>query len=340
MKFLIPGNYYPDSFESNIADTLRGMGHEVVGVSPNIFEKGKFALHRYVIHAQRFIPRIEEIYFNKLVQKIRDYQPDVIFNIAAPIGPALMRKIRRVSRAKIILWYPDHFGTFDRQYMIASDYDYLFFKDEYIVEFFREKLNKPAFYMPEACNPAIHRRVQMSPEELDFFKCDITTASNLYYYRANIFENLLDYDVKIWGTNCPDWLESPVRSRYQFRFVAGLEKSKAFNAAKIVLNTLHYAEIRGVNARTFEAAGCGGFQIVDWRPVVGRFFLPDQEIVTYRSIGELKDKVAYYLKHDEERMRIADSGHARAHRDHTYEKRLSLILDTLEGRAEGYPLSG
>ncbi len=110
-----------------------------------------------------------------------------------------------------------------------------------------------------------------------------------------VMECLEGYNLKLWGPPWPFWLNSPLSRYYTGSEVHELEKAKAFNAAKIVVNTMHYGEIEGVNCRTFEAAGCGAFQIADWKPTLPDLFVPDQEIVTFTSREELKDKVDYYL---------------------------------------------
>ncbi len=43
-------------------------------------------------------------------------------------------------------------------------------------------------------------------------------------------------------------------------------------------------------------------------------------------IGELKEKVAYYLSHDDEREEIALRSYERAHKERTYEQRLKTIM--------------
>ena len=92
---------------------------------------------------------------------------------------------------------------------------------------------------------------------------------------------------------------------------------------------MHYGEIQGVNCRLFEAAGCGAFQIADWKPGLAELFEPEREIVTFRTRDELKEKVDYYLAHAEERREIADRAYRRAHREHTYEIRLRKMFDVL-----------
>jgi spore maturation protein CgeB len=152
----------------------------------------------------------------------------------------------------------------------------------------------------------------------------------MYYYRAKILEAFTDYDIKIWGPGFPAWLESPVRARFTGEYVAEVEKAKAFRAAKVVINTFTQNEVTGVNVRAFEAAGCGAFQVADWRPAVPDLFRPDEEIVLFRSRDELKEKVDYYLTRPDLRSKIAEAGCRRAHAEHTYRHRLERVLNVAE----------
>jgi len=207
-----------------------------------------------------------------------------------------------------------------------------------MVESFRAKLGINAHYLPEACNPLWHHRVELNEADKRMYACDLTTAGNMYYYRARMVEPFKDYDLKIWGKSYPLWLTSPLRSRYTDVYVGEIEKAKAFNGAKIVLNTMHYGEITGVNCRLFEAAGCGAFQLADWKPGLPEFFEPEREIVTFHTREELKEKVDYYLAHPEERRKIADRAYARSHREHTYEIRLKKMFEILGLPPETAPI--
>jgi spore maturation protein CgeB len=135
----------------------------------------------------------------------------------------------------------------------------------------------------------------------------------------------------MWGAPT-DWLVDRLGNRHQRRPVYADEKAKAARAAKICLNTLHYAEIDSLNCRAFEIAGCGGFQLASSVPVLGEHFEPDQELVTFSNIDELIEKARHYLAHPEEALRIARNGQLRAHRDHTYEKRLEQIITLMLGK--------
>jgi spore maturation protein CgeB len=328
MRILVTGSQYPDSFAKNIADTLKSMGHAVLAVEGT-------SMHRHLILGsirtfsilERAFPSIERIYQRGVVRAIKAFQPDLVVITYCNYAPQIIREMRHASPAKLVGWYPDALSNLGRQYLLVSDLDAWFFKDRYMVETFRAKLGLNAHYLPEACHPVWHRRVQLTEADRRKYGCDLCTASNMYYYRARILEIFDGYDLKIWGSSYPRWLVSPLRAHYPGIYVAEREKAKAFNAAKIVLNIMHYAEIEGVNQRLFEATGCGAFLITGWNPALPELFEPEEEVVTFRSRRELKEKVDYYLAHPEERQEIAERGYARAHREHTYEERLRRMLE-------------
>jgi spore maturation protein CgeB len=81
-----------------------------------------------------------------------------------------------------------------------------------------------------------------------------------------------------------------------------------------------------LNPRTFELAACGAFQLVDERELLSECFKVGEEIVTFSSVADLKDKIEYYRDRPEERRRIAARARERVLREHTYEKRLEQML--------------
>lgn len=330
MRILVSGDVYPDSFARNIVATAGHMGHQVVSVQESS-SRGIRSLYGWApgLVLSRVIPRFETARRAAWVRSVRDFQPDLVLVTHGHLPPDIVDRLRKVTTAKIALWFPDHLANLGRQYVLASSFDAWFFKDPYMASTFSQKLGLNAHYLPEACNPLWHRRTELTEDERLKYGCDLVTASNMYYYRARSLEMFRDYDLKIWGVSYPRWLKSPLRGAYQDVYVAEAEKAKAFNAARIVLNTMHYGEIEGVNCRLFEAAGCGAFQIADWKPALPELFEPEREIVTFRTRQELKEKVDYYLARPEECREIAARACARAHRDHTYEKRLERMFELM-----------
>jgi spore maturation protein CgeB len=335
VKVLIFGEDYPDSLARNVACGFEDIGHEIHSVHHTLLSFGGkrwIARLRLAYYARRFFPRLDRRFHLALVRHAATVQPDLVV-VVRTVPPRIIEEIKRVTSAVVVFWFPDAISNLGRQEMLQAPYDALFFKDRVMVETFRQKLGLTTFLLQEGCNPRWHVRPSLTPEERTFYGCDLTVAGNAYAYRARMLENFLDYDVKLWGGDWPIWLESPARRFHQRRYVAELDKAKAYNAAKIVLNTMHYAEIEGFNARLFEAAGCGGFQIIDWKACLQDYFEPEREVVTFRTLEELKEKVAFYLRHDAERQVIANRAYDRAHAEHTYAHRARQMLTLLFGKA-------
>ncbi len=327
-RVLIIGDLFPDSLADNIYITLRNMGHEVSVVPSNPVKSSNKAFLRISgTYLTRLFPFFEEQFSLRLVKKVIKFQPDLVISTMAEVCPKTIERMKKeTDAAAVVCWYTDAITNLDRQYMLAAPYDILFVKEPYLVELLQKKLNKNAFYLPEACNPVWHKRVDLTESERRYYSCDIALVGNMYYYRAMILERLVDCNIKIWGPVFPRWLNSATRNLFQNRYVSREEKAKAFVGAKINLNTLSPEEIYGVNCRMFEIAGCGGFQIVDFKPSIEEFFEVDKEIVLFETLEELKGKIAYYISHEDERKEIALRSYERAHKEHTYEQRLKVLM--------------
>jgi spore maturation protein CgeB len=333
MKILVVGPHYFDSMAWSVLETLKRMGHAVENF--NNFKllglRHPSKLNQVMWHFLRMTCREPERFTNKkLVQKAKRMIPDLILIIGGQnIHPRCVAELKKSTEAKIVAWFGDHISNLGRQYLIGADYDALFFKEPYIVEKLRKNLGRDnIFCLPQCCDPTIHKPVELTDDEKEFYGCDIVVVGNIYYYREQLLKQLKRYNIKIWGSKPPLWLKDPYLKNFHMgRPVWGLEKAKTFRAAKIVLNSNHYSEIWGVNKRTFEAAGCGAFQIVDNLPGLEGLFEKGKEIVVFDDLQDLKEKIEYYIHHPEERREISNRACRRTHDEHTYEKRLERLLN-------------
>ena len=91
-------------------------------------------------------------------------------------------------------------------------------------------------------------------------------------------------------------------------------------------------DIVGVNIRAFELCGSGACQVVDWKEELPPLFAPDEEVIVYRDLGELRKKLDYYLAHPDEARAIGEAGLRRALKEHTARHRLEEILHVVETR--------
>ena len=266
----------------------------------------------------------------QLVKAVKAFRPNIVLVLLGNYTtPATIQKVREVTNAPIVCWCQDAMSNLGRQYIIGSKYDYTFSKDQTMVDLFRRYTSlKEVHYLPEACNPKIHHSITSTVDDLARFGCEVTTVANVYYFRAEILQSLSDFDLRIWG-NVPRFNNGAIRKFCTGKPLYLHEKVACLNSAKIVINSLHPTESDGLNARAFEVAGCGGFQIITHSNAVARHFEPGKEIETFRDLHELRDKVRYYLEHEDKRRAIAEAGRQRAHSEHTYTKRMRWMLDTV-----------
>jgi spore maturation protein CgeB len=347
MNVLVVGRIEGEGFALHIAETLDRMGHQVRTFDPGVrYRSGsRFSARltqiRSVLHtATDNVPWIRSYRMRQLWRVTEAGPLDVVIVCHDFLWPGEVAELKRRTRAPVALWFPDSIAGFGRAYFMIAPYDALFFKDPFQVVRLSGVVNSSVWYLPECFNPERHALNQpLSDGDLMRYRCDICTAGNFHAYRAAFFEQLSGYDIRIWGTPPPLWIpQMKVTAQYGGRYVEYEEKAKAFRAAKIVVNNLLYSEVWGVNARTFEAAGIGAFQMVDWRPGLDQLFKDSEEVISFRSMKDLKSKIEYWLPRNDERRSIAEAGMRRAHAEHTYRFRLGLLLNTLAGRDHGFPL--
>ena len=67
----------------------------------------------------------------------------------------------------------------------------------------------------------------------------------------------------------------------------------------------------------------------NYQEEIPELFEEGKEIVTFKSPEEMLDKIAYYLSHEEERIRIGYNGYKKVKNCYTYEHQLNKIISIL-----------
>ncbi len=174
----------------------------------------------------------------------------------------------------------DHVGP---SVPLGAEYDAVFVKDRHMQDLFSRMIASTSFfYLPEACNPLVHRSLSLTEQERKIYGCEVMIAGTLYYYRQEILRQLADFDLKVWGLR-PAWLMDRLGNVHGRREVVMIDKARAVAGARICLNTLHYGEVDGLNVRAFELAGCGGFQLISAVPVLAEHFALGSEIIAFAA---------------------------------------------------------
>jgi spore maturation protein CgeB len=106
----------------------------------------------------------------------------------------------------------------------------------------------------------------------------------------------------------PGWVRKPIRPGQPF--------IDLYQRAKIGFNVHNRGDYTVGSYRMFELPANGVMQISDGGRHLNAFFEEGREIVGYRDLDDMIDKIRYYLDHDDERREIARNGYRRVMRDH------------------------
>lgn len=101
---------------------------------------------------------------------------------------------------------------------------------------------------------------------------------------------------------------------------------KIFHLSKINLNITTRNIRSGIPLRVYEIMSVGGFVISNYQPEMDELFVPDKEIVYFKSIDELLEKTKYYLTHENQRQRIAINGYQRVKKDYLYDNAIRKMI--------------
>ncbi len=120
----------------------------------------------------------------------------------------------------------------------------------------------------------------------------------MYPSRVRLLDRLIAKGIplRLYGGGFPRWIgETPARAVHTGRYVAREEKARVFRSAAGVLNTMHPSEVNGVNARLFEAAGCGAAVLTEFRPTVPELFAVGKEILVFHDFDDLVEQAIRLL---------------------------------------------
>jgi spore maturation protein CgeB len=76
--------------------------------------------------------------------------------------------------------------------------------------------------------------------------------------------------------------------------------------------------------------GAGGFLLTNYQAELAEFFVDGEEMVIYENFEDMKNKIKYYLEHDDERNKIAANGKEKVRQLFSYEERIKLILEFVD----------
>ncbi|MCX8065908.1 MAG: glycosyltransferase [Candidatus Hydrogenedentes bacterium] len=318
---------------------LKKLGHNAFLIDPecgwSLYNsvKEKIKSGKIVNYLEEFLTRfLSEWCYAQIIE----FQPEICIALAqAPLNIITVSKLRE-KNIITAFWFVENWRHMSYWRDIAPFYDVFFHIQP---GDFDEKLDSIGCKYHKAvltgCDPDLHKPIKLTPEEEKKYKCDLSFAGAGYYNRIQILKGLTDYNLKIWGVNWydQDLLPHVVEGEKGFDTE---EYMKIVAGSKINLNihssVIHEGidpEADAINPRVFEIASAGGFQLCDPCKGLERLFDIHEEIPTYTDLKSLREKINYYLEHEDERKQIAKNARMRALKEHTYQNRAQEMLEFL-----------
>lgn len=174
--------------------------------------------------------------------------------------------------------------------------------------------------------PALHRAVVNPSRTRDicfignqdskrdpYLKALLTTGT-----RSTILGNYFLRHPLFWG--------HPTRFRPS---VSNQVVGEVYGRHKLSLN-IHAKVVRcGTNMRTFECAGYGIPQLVEYRPGLEDYFEPGEEVATFSGVEEFSHLLMKSLENLSGLATMAELARMRCEREHSYQARCRSLLDGL-----------
>ena len=256
-----------------------------------------------------------------LLKRVDDERPDLVFTVLmmAEVWLETIALIRATG-ARVVNWSTDDswkYAQFSR--LIAADFD----------AFATTCPDAPAWYARDGIRNCVASQWAAAArdlaEPLPAADCSyaVTFVGSCYGARAARIEGLrtAGIEVQCFGHGWPDGPVDAARLREIVR------------ASRISLNFSQAGGGTGrqIKARVFEVPGAGGLLVTEAAPHLENYFESGREIAEFRDDRQLVTVVRDLLEDPARRDAMAQAGHARVAREHTYEHRLATLLEALAG---------
>lgn len=211
-----------------------------------------------------------------------------------------------------------HLGK-EYRFKQAEKFDYAFFNQKDAFREFNRTHEKKSAWLPHAAEPQAYPKLEIIKKyDVGFVGHVQETPNYNGITRIEALDRLFkEFPNFYYGSRHPGF---PTKNLFE-------DAAKRFSESKIVFNISIKDDI---NMRVFETLSTGSFLLTNWIPSLGELFDDGKHLVTYKTLDEMVEKAKYYLKHEEEREKIAQAGYEEFIKKHTYKHRVEKILEIVK----------
>ncbi len=207
---------------------------------------------------------------------------------------------------------------------MAKAFDYVFLAQKEYISRFKKAGIERVFWLPLACDPETHGRKanKNNPPSPPFSKGGLGGFSSGKLYDIGFAGSLIDPR----RVDLLNKLKQKFDVYYERCFLERM--AEVFSQSKIVFNSSVKDDL---NMRVFEAMASGSMLLTDEAKGSGltELFHDKKHLVIYRDEKELLEFADYYLRHGEERERVAEEGMKEVLDKHAYKHRVKEMIEII-----------
>jgi spore maturation protein CgeB len=308
--------------EHSYGDPKRGAGYEFTNFIPSLRRLG----HEVVLFDSfnRFFFRDFSELNSSFLKAVEDERPDLIFCVLMgyELWIETLDMVRSSAGAVLVNWGTDDswkYWQFSR--FVAPHFDlYATTYPEALTLLQRNGCKNAILTQWGANSEALMKPIPAS-------KCryNVSFVGAAYGNRRRWIESLLARGIHV---DCfgHGWNNGVIRAEEIPGIIRQSVISLNFSESDFMVTGFRVSPRKQIKARVFEVTGCGGFLMTEYAEGLNRYFLPEMEIATFKTVSELAEKIRHFLEHPQERDKTALLGHTRTLREHTYEERFRVLL--------------
>ena len=211
-----------------------------------------------------------------------------------------------------------------------SAYNFLITTKTQDINLYNKYKAKNIIFSQQGYDPEIHSKVSLTANDLLEFGCDVAFIGHCMKHRMELMEFLLnesDFNIKIYGTG---WNNRRASNKLKNSFqgpAIDINYAKAINGSKISLGLLNHEAKDQITTRSFEIPSSGGFLLAERTDQHIEILKEGIDASYFSSKEELLSKVKYYLRNEDDRLKIKENGYLKI-REGKYSWK-SLIINIL-----------
>lgn len=251
------------------------------------------------------------------------------------VYPETLRALKAISKAVLVHYTPDPAFTLHSSRHFtdgASEYNVCTTTKEYEI----------ATYRSNGCSNVVFNWQGIDERFIEQEECkliDTPSRDGIVFigHQESHYENILtevgksNPSLSIWGNGWPDTKKTnPIlRNLIKGAGVWGSNYPKTLATAKIGIGLLSKYYPDDFTTRTFEVPAAGTMLLAERTASHSTIFSEGLNAEFFSTTDELNSKLAYYLKNDSARIRIAEKGRRHVTENFTWQKVLSPTIEAI-----------